>query len=58
MFWSWYLSTLINAHRETPDGRREKERGREWKGRGGNLGRKVPWKKMIRGREEERGMGG
>lgn len=36
---------------------RERERGRhrEREGREGNLGRRVPWKKMIRGRERERG---
>lgn len=28
LFWSWCLSTLINAHRETPDGKRENERER------------------------------
>ena len=25
LFWSWCLSTLINVHRETPDGKRERE---------------------------------
>lgn len=29
LFWSWCLSTLINAHRETPDGERMKERENE-----------------------------
>ena len=38
-FWSWCLSTLMIAHRETPDGKRENERvereiwGEEQRGR-------------------------
>lgn len=37
LFWSWCLSTLINAHRETPDGKEEKERARMkgWRGKFG-----------------------
>lgn len=53
LFWSWCLSTLINAHRETPDGKeRENERVEEeiW----GEEHRGRRWSESGTGRQRER----